>query len=650
MKFIKKTIKLGIIFSIIGIFGIISLYVCAYFSPVLDIKSTGQYYIYDNDNSLVFQGRGNSKWVDLSDVSPYFIDAIISTEDKNFYKHNGFDYLRILKTFFLNVKKRTIIGGASTISQQYVKNLFLDFDKTWERKLEEAWLTLKLEVHYSKDDILEGYINTINFGQGNYGIEDAASFYFNKHAKDLTLEESIILSGIPKGPSYYNPLSNYDNAIKRAKVVAAAMVNNKKIDENTKNNLFQEKLDIYGKRTENNSNTIMYYQDLVMKELESISSIPTSLIDTGGLKIYTSFDNKVQMALENSINKNVTDEEMQVASVVIDPKTGNVIALTGGKDYTKSQYNRASTMKRQVGSTMKPLLYYAALENGMTSSSTFLSQETTFVFSQNDTYSPQNFNQKYANKEITMAAALSYSDNIYAVKTHLFLGTEALVNISHRMGIKEDLPSIASLPLGTVELSMLDFANAYTTLASGGYKKDLTFIRKVTDINGNVLYEKKDNSTQVLNSSYTYILNNLLTATYDSAFRDYNNPTIISLASKISRKYAMKTGTTNTDCWMIGYNPDVLMLVWNGYDDNRDMKVANSIISKNIWVDTVEDFLKDKENNWYEKPDNVVGIPRDAVTGKDVTDVNKSFVYYYVKGSEIVVSNETGENKEKLEN
>ena len=142
MKFIKKTIKLGIIFSILGIFGIISLYICAYFSPVLDIKSTGQYYIYDNDNSLVFQGSGNSKWVDLSDVSPYFIDAIISTEDKNFYKHNGFDYLRIMKTLFLNVKKGTIVGGASTISQQYVKNLFLDFDKTWERKLEEAWLTL----------------------------------------------------------------------------------------------------------------------------------------------------------------------------------------------------------------------------------------------------------------------------------------------------------------------------------------------------------------------------------------------------------------------------------------------------------------------------------------------------------------------------
>ncbi|MDD5836140.1 MAG: PBP1A family penicillin-binding protein [bacterium] len=644
MKLAKKTIKLGIFFSILGILTLISLYVVAYFSPVLDIKSTGQYYIYDNDNNLVFQGSGNAKWVNLEDVSPYFIDAIISTEDKNFYKHNGFDYLRILKTLFLNFKTRSIVGGASTISQQYVKNLYLDFDKTWERKLEEAWLTLKLEVHYDKDDILEGYINTINFGQGNFGIENAANYYFNKSAKNLTLEESIILSGIPKGPSYYNPVSNYDNAIKRANVVAKAMVNNKKISEDTKNNLFQNKIEIYGKRTENNLDTIMYYQDLVIKELESISAIPTSLIETGGLKIYTSFDLKLQTLLENSINNNIKDD-LQVASVVIDPKTGNIMALTGGKNYAESQYNRASVMKRQVGSTMKPLLYYAALENGMTSTSTFLSQETTFVFSNNETYSPQNYNQRYGNKDITMAAALSYSDNIYAVKTHLFLGTDALVNISKRMGINEYLPNIASLPLGTVELYMLDFANAYTTLASGGYKKDLSFIRKVTDINGNILYEKKDNSTQVLNESYTYILNELLTSTYSSAFKDYNTPTIIGLASKISRKYAMKTGSTGTDCWMIGYNPDILMMVWNGYDDNKELNGTHSKINKNIWVETVEEYVKDKEAHWYEKPENVVGIPRDAVTGGEVTDINKSFVYYYVKGSEIVVSNESKENE-----
>jgi len=643
MKIVKRSIKLGIFFLLLGVLGISSLYVVAYFSPVLDIKNTGGYYIYDNDNTIINMSS-NSNWVSLDEVSSDFLDAIISTEDKNFYKHKGFDYLRIIKALFINIKSGSIKGGASTISQQYVKNLYLDFDKTWKRKLEEAWLTMKLEVHYDKEDILEGYINTINFGCGNYGVESASEYYFNKKASELTLEESIILAGIPKGPSYYNPVSDYVASISRAKVVANAMVNNKKISEEEKNSLFLNTIDIYGKDNKNNLSTLMYYQDLVMKELKGLSEVPTSLIETGGLKIYTSLDMGVQTDLENNINKYISDDKLQVASVVIDPKSGNILALVGGKNYSESQFNRVSQMERQVGSTMKPLLYYAALEAGMTSTSTFLSQETTFVFSSNQTYSPQNYNKKYGNKEITMGAALSYSDNIYAVKTHLFLGTNTLVDIARRMGINKELPDIASLPLGTAEISMLDFANAYTTLASGGYKRDLSFIRKVTDINGNVLYEKKIIDNPVLNSSYTYILNELLTSTYSSAFKDYNTPTIISLASKVSRKYAMKSGSTGTDCWMVGYNPDCLMLVWNGYDDNSELKVNMGSISKNIWLDTVENYLSDKETEWYTKPDNVVGVVRDAVTGGDVVDSSKAFVYYYLKGSEVVIK----ENEEEV--
>ena len=644
MKTIKRLVKINIWLFIIGILGIIGLYVMAYFSPILDIRNTGQYYIYDKNNSIIYQGSGNTKWVALEDVSPYFIDAVISIEDKNFYNHNGFDYLRIIKTLIDNFTTGQIVGGASTISQQYVKNLYLDFDKTWQRKIEEAWLTLKLEVHYDKDEILEGYINTINFGQGNFGVAAASQYYFNKNCKDLTLEEAIILAGIPKSPSYFNPVSSYDDAIDRAKVVAKSMVNNGYISENEKNNLFINKLDIYGKNSENNLNTLMYYETVVKQELDNLN-IPKSLIETGGLKIYTSLDLELQTILENNINEYMPDNDMQVASIIIDPHNGNIMALVGGKNYNTSQYNRAISSKRQVGSTMKPLLYYAALENGMTSSSRFLSEETTFVFSDNDSYSPQNFNQKYANKEITMAAALSYSDNIYAVKTHLFLGEEVLVDTAKRMGIKTELPPIASLPLGTVELSMLDFANAYTTLASNGYKRELSTIVKVTDMQNNVLYEKKESNNQVLNSSYTYILNELLTATYNSAFIDYSNPTIISLGSKISRKYAMKTGSTGTDCWMIGYNPDALMLVWNGYDDNQEMKVADGNISKNIWVNTMEEYLKDKEPSWYELPSNVIGIPLDAVTGLEPTDKNNVFVYYFINGSQYV-NQETIEKKE----
>ena len=644
MKTIKRLVKINICLFIIGSLGIIGLYVMAYFSPILDIRNTGQYYIYDKNNSIIYQGSGNTKWVALEDVSPYFIDAVISIEDKNFYNHNGFDYLRIIKTLIDNFTTGQIVGGASTISQQYVKNLYLDFDKTWQRKIEEAWLTLKLEVHYDKDEILEGYINTINFGQGNFGVAAASQYYFNKNCKDLTLEEAIILAGIPKSPSYFNPVSSYDDAIDRAKVVAKSMVNNGYISENEKNNLYINKLDIYGKNSENNLNTLMYYETIVKQELDNLN-IPKSLIETGGLKIYTSLDLELQTILENNINEYMPDNDMQVASIIIDPDNGNIMALVGGKNYNTSQYNRAISSKRQVGSTMKPLLYYAALENGMTSSSRFLSEETTFVFSDNDSYSPQNFNQKYANKEITMAAALSYSDNIYAVKTHLFLGEEILVDTAKRMGIKTELPPIASLPLGTVELSMLDFANAYTTLASNGYKRELSTIVKVTDMQNNVLYEKKESNDQVLNSSYTYILNELLTATYNSAFIDYSNPTIISLGSKISRKYAMKTGSTGTDCWMIGYNPDALMLVWNGYDDNQEMEVADGNISKNIWVNTMEEYLKDKEPSWYELPSNVIGIPLDAVTGLEPTDENNVFVYYFINGSQYV-NQETIEKKE----
>ena len=641
----KKFVKLSIIISILFIIGIITLNIIAYYSPVLDIKTVGQYYIYDSKDNVIYQGSGTSKWVSLDDVSPYLIDAIISVEDKNFYNHRGFDYLRILKTLFTNIKSKEIVGGASTISQQYIKNLYLNFDKTFERKLEEAWLTLKLENHYSKKEILEGYLNTINFGHGNYGIENASLFYFNKSSKDLTLEESIMLAGIPKSPSYYNPVSNYDSSIERAKVVAKSMIKNNKLSEDDANNLFKNQLSIYGEKSGDELKNIMYYQDAVRQELDSIDSIPKDLIETGGIKIYTSLDIDAQKKLEDAVKNNIGEKELQSASMMIDPHTGNIVALVGGNSYAKSQYNRAINAQRQVGSTMKPLLYYSALENGMTSASTFLSEETTFVFSNNQTYSPKNYNQKYANKNITMAAALSYSDNIYAVKTHLFLGEETLVDVAKRMGIKKELQAIPSLALGTDEMSMIDFANAYTTLASGGFKRKLSFINKVEDINGNILYEKKYDNEQVLNSNYVYILNELLTSTYNASFKDYNTPTIMSLASKISRKYAMKSGSTSTDCWMIGYNSDMLTLVWNGYDDSKEVEPKDGSISKEIWVEAMESYFEGNNNNsWYETPDNVVGVPLDAITGEENPSKDKMFMFYFLKGSEYSLDNYVSKN------
>lgn len=619
---------------------IIGLYTYAYLSPKLDLKTSGSLYLYDNQNELLYQGSRSNEWANLEDINENLVNAVIAVEDKNFYDHHGFDYLRIAKAMLTNIKKKSIVQGASTISQQYIKNLYLDFDKTWGRKIEEAFLTLELEVHYDKDDILEGYLNTINYGQGNMGIVNAASFYFNKKPKDLTLEEAIVLAGIPKNPAGYNPVSNYEASINRAWVVAKSMLNNGYIDENTYNNLFKEKLEIFGQTKKNNLQMIMYYQEAVLNELSTIKEVPASLVNAGGLKIYTTLDLNEQTNLEKNILKNKPNDNVQVASVIVDPKTGAVKALTGGMNYAKSQYNRALKSKRQVGSTMKPFLYYAALENNMTMSSSFKSEETTFYLSNGKTYAPQNAGNIYASKEITMAAALALSDNIYAVKTNLFLGADKMIDVAKRTGITASLDEVASLPLGTSEINILDYATGYTTFASGGYEKDLYFIEKIEDLDGNVLYEHENKNTLVINPNYTYILNEMMTSTTNSAYVDYTTPTALNIAGNLTHKYALKTGSTNTDYWIVGYNPDRLMMMWMGYDDNQfvDGSIRNS--SKKIWATTIEQSLENIGDSWYELPKNVVAIPLDAVTGKPTNDVNKATLYYYVKGTEPGVSRE----------
>lgn len=612
----------------------IGLYAYAYFSPTLDLKNSGSLYIYDNNEELVYQGSKTNEWVNLDNISDDLKNAVISVEDKNFYYHQGFDYLRIAKAAFKIVKNRTIVEGASTISQQYIKNLYLDFDKSWSRKIEEAFLTLKLEVHYSKDDILEGYLNTINYGQGNYGIGNASMYYFNKKASELTLEEALMLAGIPKNPSNYNPVSDYDACISRAKIVAKTMVNNGYISEDSYNELFINKIEIYGKRTDYNLQMIMYYQDAVLKELETLKDVPKTLIDQGGLRIYTNLDMNAQKTLEENILKYIEDDNLQVASVVVNPENGAIMALTGGMDYSKSTYNRALSSKRQVGSTMKPFLYYAALENGMTMSSTFKSELTTFNLANGQTYTPTNYAERYANKEITMAAAIAFSDNVYAVKTNLFLGVDKMIEASRKAGIKGDLKEVPSLALGTSELNIIDFSTGYNTFATGGYYHDLYFISKVEDLNGNVLYEKKIDNELVLNPNDTFILNEMLTSTTNSAFKDYTTPSALGIASKLSRKYAIKTGTTDNDHWIVGYNPKMLISIWLGCDENEKTPSNSGTLEKNIWADTMETLLKDTDSTWYEKPENVIAIPLDSVTGDALTSQDKMAIYYYKKGTE----------------
>lgn len=620
-----------VIFIFLALFG---FYLYAYITPKIDVQSSNRIILYDDSDEVFYQNTATSSWVSLDEISPYAIKGIVDTEDKNFYSHNGFDYMRIMKALYNDIKAGNLKEGASTISQQYIKNLFLTFDKTWERKLEEAYLTFELEVHYNKNEILEGYMNTINYGAGNYGIEEASLYYFNKHAKDLTLAEASIIVGIPKNPTYYNPVYYYDNAKARQKIVLNSMFNMGHITKKEMENAYNEELSFYGKKSSNFIVSSLYYKDAVMDELNSIDEIPKSLIETGGLKVYTYLNSDAQRNLENIISEEMENTgELEVGAMIRSPKNGTIVALIGGTNYNETEYNRVTKAKRQVGSTFKPILYYSALENGMTATSTFVSEKTTFSLGEDESYSPSNFADKYANKSITMADALVLSDNIFAVKTHLFLGTDNLKNTAKRMGIKTSLPSNASLALGTSEINMVDYSNAFQTLANYGIRNNPVYIKKVTDLNDNVIYEAKYEEENVLDKRYVYILNEMLTNSYNYDYIDYASPTLLSVKNLINHKYAVKSGTTDTDYWVVGYNPEALVLVWNGYDDNRSVEKVSSKITKKIWARSIEAYLGEKESAWYNIPRGVTGAIVNPISGS-TTDLSVKDLMFYVKGTE----------------
>lgn len=635
-----------IVFSICILFTFLYFYIKL--SPKLDLKKTNNIVLYDKDDKVFFKGNGSKEWISLDLIDKDLINATISIEDKRFYSHNGFDYIRIIKSMYNNVKSNDIVEGASTISQQYARNLYLDFDRNWSRKIKEAWLALKLEINYSKYDILEGYLNTINYGNGVMGIQNASRYYFNKSAENLTLAEASMLAGIPGSPQEYSPINNIDSAKKRQRIILDSMVKNKYISKEEANEAYNVKLTYYGKKDSLNLSTLMYYKDAVINELEKLKIIPDDYLDSKSIKIYTNLDLNAQTILENSIKNSINESSnIQTSSLMVENSTGKIIALAGGRNYEKSQYNRVVNSKRQVGSTMKPFLYYSALENGFTASSTFLSEPTTFSLGNDETYTPNNFGNIYPSHPIPLTIALAYSDNIFAIKTHLFLGEESMIEVASKAGIKTKLDKNVSLPLGTSELNMIEFTNAYSTLANEGIKNDLYLIRKVEDEKGNVIYKKKKNSKRVLNKNYTYILSELLNGCYDDTLSDYTTPTCLSIKPKITKKYAIKTGSTNTDSWIMGYNKKYTLGVWVGYDDNKKIERNELKYSKNIWADTMENYLRDKEDSWYTKPKDVVAVLINPLNGKIATSSSKRRkIVYYLKGTQPTLYDDENQNKE----
>lgn len=628
----RKTIKYLRAFVFIGLAGL-ALAAILYFSvlgytklqgpPPLAVPQSTLYYA--DDGTVIGESNSGQKryWVSLKDISPHLIDATISIEDKSFFSHNGFDYKRIAGAAIADLKAMSKVQGASTISQQYARNLYLVHDKTWKRKAAEAFYTLRLEMNYSKDEILEGYLNTIYYGNGAYGVQAASRYYFGKDAKDLSLAEASMLAGIPKGPNIYSPFASFEKAKQRQRTVLYTMNANGYIDKLTVQKAQIEKLKLIGKHQHDQLGAAPYFQDAVRNALKNSLDFDDRTIELGGLRVFTTLDLEQQEIAEKSIARMISaDSDIQAGLVAMNPKNGHVKALVGGRNYEESPFNRAIQAVRQPGSTIKPLLYYAALENGFTPSTTMKSQLTTFMIDDGRSeYTPHNFNNKYADADITMAQALALSDNVYAVKTHLFLGEETLIETAKRFGISTKMEKVPSLALGTSGVRVIEMASAYSLLANGGKKLEPVLITKVENHKGEVIYEHEADGREVLKPDVASVMTHMLTGIFDKKLNGYASVTGSSLIKKMTRPYAAKSGTTETDSWMIGYTPQLVSAVWTGYDKGKPIELTvEKSYAKNIWLDFMEKALDDEPAKKFKAAKGTSAVYVDPASGKLAAD------------------------------
>ncbi|MCL6570129.1 MAG: PBP1A family penicillin-binding protein [Bacillus sp. (in: Bacteria)] len=644
----RKTIKYLRAFIIISLIGMVCLsilffgilaYANILGAPHLAVPQSTLYFA--DDGTLIGESTSGQKryWVGLQDMSPDLVNATISIEDKNFYAHNGFDYKRIIGAILADIRAFDKVQGASTITQQYARNLFLVHDKTWKRKLLEAFYSIRIEMNYSKKEILEGYLNTIYYGHGAYGVQAASNYYFGKDADALSLAEASLLAGIPKGPGIYSPFASMENANARQHLILESMVKNKYINKGIAKKADGEPLTLTGVHSSQQINVAPYFQDAVKNALKNQLHLDENTIALGGLKVFTTLNKKQQAIAESQVNNYVaTSSEIQVGLVAMDPKNGSVKAMVGGRDYEKSPFNRSVQAIRQPGSTIKPLLYYAALGQGFTPSSTMRSEFTTFHFDdgQGD-YTPHNFNNKYADGEITLAQALAVSDNIFAVKTHLFLGQETLIQTAKKFGLSSKMDQVPSLALGSSGVRVIEMANAYSLFANGGKQVNPTLITRVEDYNGNIIFEKDTSTKKVLDPAKAYVMTQMLTGIFDPKLNGYTKVTGSTVIKDISRPYAGKSGSTETDSWMIGYSPQLVTAVWAGYDIGKPIElVAEKTYAKNIWVNFMEEALKGKPIKSFKAPkEGVVGVYVNPANGKLATsDCPVRRFTYFVAGTE----------------
>jgi len=534
---------------------------------------------YDKNNNLITSQieNKNGEYIYLNEINNYTKNAFIAFEDKNFYSHKGYDIPRIIKSIFKNIFTLSFNQGASTITQQYARTIFLSNKKSLTRKIKEAYYTSKIERKYSKDQILEGYLNTIYLGHGCYGIDAASKYYFNKSSRELTLEESALLASLPSSPNNGSPYIDYQKAIERKNLVLKVMKEEGYI------NLFQYK-DALNKNVHLNENHILetninYYLDEVKEEINKIN-----VSTNKGLKVYTNIDMNLYNAVLPIVEK-YNQNDTQLSLMILENNSNKVLFDIGGFNYTKSNYNRSIKAKRQVGSTIKTFLYSFALENNFTTLTTLKSEKTTFNIKNYGYYSPSNSNNIYANKKITMKEAYAVSDNIYAVKTLLLLGSDNFVKYLDRfsLSIQDSVPSMA---LGSCELTLYDLLKAYSVYANDGYYYNYSFINKITDSYNKIIYEPSTKKKQIVNKTIVKEIQTLMRLPF------YNNNyyTKSTLENYNIEGYYGKSGSTSSDSYLILFNDIYTIGIWIGNDNNE--KLYNYTTSKYLLKDITDNLKK----------------------------------------------------------
>lgn len=625
-KIIFRTIICAIIFVIfIGLAYSIYLYF-----TLPDPANLGQQIItqstkiYDRTGEhLLYEIHGEEKRtvISLKDIPDYVPKSTLAIEDAEFYKHPAFNWKSLVRAAFVNLKAGSFVQGGSTITQQLVKNAYLSPEKTIQRKIKEILLAVKLEKHYSKDEILEMYLNEIPYGSNAYGIESAAQTFFNKSAKDLTLGEAAILAALPKAPSYYSPYgNNQDDLFERQKLVLKKMLDYGFITQDQYDAAKNEKIKFAYKI---DKMPAPHFVMFIKQYLED--KYGTETVEKGGLKVTTTLDWDLQQIAEKTVYEGAMRNEKlyggsNAALISQDPKTGQILAMVGSRDYSDTEIDgnfNVTTAHRQPGSAFKPFAYVTAFEKGLTPQTIVFDLKTEFNpycpptadgvkdSYGTDCYHPQNFTHSFQGP-IDLRHALAQSVNVPAVKVLYIAGLKDTIDTAHKMGITTlDDPNRygLSLVLGGGDVKPIDMAEAYSVFAQDGIKHQQVAILKVEDGKGNILEQYKDTSEKVLEPQYARLINNILS---DKQARiglySPGNPLEIP-----GYDVAAKTGTTQDyrDTWTAGYTQSLVTIVWAGNNDFSPMSSQGGSIlaAAPIWHNFMVEALKKYQDEPFPQPD-----------------------------------------------